>query len=97
MEMNVLEGYVTAVTRYAEFSGRSSRMEFFPIYLTSHLLLLIYFLVENYIEGFDVIAFIIQFLLIGSLIPMLAAQVRRCAGSMISTRKARPSTSLSFL
>jgi len=52
-------------------------MEFFPIYLTSHLLMLIYFLFENYIEGFDVIAFIIQFLFIGSLIPMLAAQVRR--------------------
>jgi uncharacterized membrane protein YhaH (DUF805 family) len=77
MKMNVLEGFVTAFTRYAEFSGRSSRMEFFPIYLTSHLLMLIYFLFENYIEGFDFIAFIIQFLLIGSLIPTLAAQVRR--------------------
>ena len=52
-------------------------MEFFSIYIMSHLLLALYYVFENYIEGFDFIAFIIQFLLIGSLIPTLAAQVRR--------------------
>jgi len=52
-------------------------MEFFPIYIMSHLLMALYFLFKNFIEGFDFIALIILFLLIGSLIPTLAAQVRR--------------------
>ena len=52
-------------------------MEFFPIYIMSHLLMELYFLFKNFIEGFDFIALIILFLLIGSLIPTLAAQVRR--------------------
>jgi uncharacterized membrane protein YhaH (DUF805 family) len=77
MKMNVFEGIVTAFKRYAEFRGRSSRMEFFPIYIMSHLLMALYFLFNNFIEGFDFIALIILFLLIGSLIPTLAAQVRR--------------------
>jgi uncharacterized membrane protein YhaH (DUF805 family) len=70
--MNIFEGIVAAISRYADFNGRSRRSEFFSIFI---------FLFYNYFEKGDFITdFIggaISTLIMALQIPTLSALVRR--------------------
>ena len=79
--MNMYEGIVAALSRWAEFNGRSRRSEFFSIFIIVNLLLLGVFLFYNYTEKGDFITdFIgssITTVIMALQIPTLAALVRR--------------------
>ena len=77
----MFEGIVAALRRYSDFNGRSRRSEFFSILtLVSFLfflMLLNYRFLEEGHSMTDFIGFLINALICGLLIPMLAALVRR--------------------